>query len=161
MVSLVDGHGVALEPQLGLDELAVGLAQGGGRRNDSRWPGWGSLSRGRSLRAGGHPGAVCGLGGKALLVGTDGMAGDARDPFDLTLAGIGLQQRLYGGLQVWLQDVHSNGPLGDEGDESNVLPVGQWATDTPDSMRQITPARWSSLGGHKWSTLSGLRGVHA
>lgn len=28
---LVDGHGVALEPQLGLDELAVGLVQGGGR----------------------------------------------------------------------------------------------------------------------------------
>lgn len=123
---------------------------------NSRWGSHREVAAGTA--AGGHPGAVCGLGGKALLVGTDGMAGDARDPFDLTLAGIGLQQRLYGGLQVWLQDVHSNGPLGDEGDESNVLPVGQWATDTPDSMRQITPARWSSLGGHKWSTLSGLRG---
>ena len=58
------------------------------------------------------------------------MARDAHDPFHLTLAGLGLQQRLYGGFQMWLQDIHSNGPLGDEG-ESNVLPVGQEATDTP------------------------------
>ncbi len=127
---LIDGHGVALEPQLGLDELAVGLARGGGRRHYSRWPRWSSLSGSQGHRVGGHPGPVCGVGGKALLVGTGGMARDAHDPFHLTLAGLGLQQRLYGGFQMWLQDIHSNGPLGDEG-ESNVLPVGQEATDTP------------------------------
>ena len=71
---LIDGHGVALEPQLGLDELAVGLARGGGRRHYSRWPRWSSLSGSQGHRGGGHPGPVCGVGGKALLVGTGGMA---------------------------------------------------------------------------------------
>src|ERR1700730_9243709 len=37
---LVDRHEVALEPQLGLDEGAVGLAGGDRRRRRRRWPGW-------------------------------------------------------------------------------------------------------------------------
>ena len=89
---LVDGCGVALQTQLGFYELAVGFAQGGDSRprcnSESRWPGWGSLT-GHSLRAGGHPGAVCPLCGKALLVGADGVTRNPRDPLDLSLAGVG------------------------------------------------------------------------
>src|SRR5450755_3765057 len=40
---LVDRHEVALEPQLGLDEGAVGLAGRDRRRRRTRWPGWRSL----------------------------------------------------------------------------------------------------------------------
>src|SRR5690606_36272229 len=89
---LVDGHGVALQTQLSFDELAPGFAQGGGSRprgnSESRWPGWGSLT-GHSLRAGGHPGAVCPFCGKALLVGADGVTRNSRDLLDLSLAGVG------------------------------------------------------------------------
>ena len=58
---LVDGHVVALEPELRLDEDAVRLTGGDGFAHQSRWPGWGNLIE----YAGGHPGGICLLGGKA------------------------------------------------------------------------------------------------
>jgi hypothetical protein len=79
---LVDRRGVALQAQLRLDELAVPLARRGraqGRR--SRWPGWGNLRR----RAGGHPGGICSLRGKAPVVQADRLAIDPREPLDLAL----------------------------------------------------------------------------
>ncbi|KLN52038.1 hypothetical protein VPARA_68490 [Variovorax paradoxus] len=104
---LVDGGGVAAQAQLGVDEGAVGFALGGGQRRryrpGSRWPGWSSLTG----KVGGHPGAVCRIGGEALLVGPDGVARNAGDAFDLALGGAALEQRPDGGLQMWLQDVHS------------------------------------------------------
>lgn len=67
---LVDGHGVAAQPQLGIDEGAVGRALGGGQRprdgDRSRWPRWSSLTG----RDGGHPGAVCRIGCETLLEST-------------------------------------------------------------------------------------------
>lgn len=58
-----------------------------------------------------------GVGDKALFVSRHEwyVAGDTRDPFDFTLAGIGLQQLLYGGLPVWIQDVHFIATLGERG----------------------------------------------
>jgi len=41
---LVNGHGVAAQEQLGLNEVAVDFAQAGGSGNESRWQGWGNLS---------------------------------------------------------------------------------------------------------------------
>ena len=66
-------------------------------------------------RVGGHPGAVCRVGGKALLVQPDGMARDAGDAFDLALGGSALEQGPDGGLQMWLQDVHSVVSLDERG----------------------------------------------
>jgi len=140
----------------------VGLTQGAGHRHGcgkSRWPGWGNLTDCRR-RAGGHPGAVCPLlGGKALLVGADGVTGNARNPLDLSLAGIGLEQRPNRGLQVWLQNVHSCDPLCDEGVESNVLPPSLGGPTQQIQCVRSPLAGWGSLGGHKWSTLGGRRGV--
>ena len=64
-------------------------------RNASMNSRWGShrevgAGTGVTARAGGHPGAVCLLNRKMLLVGADGMAGNTRDPLNLSLAGIGL-----------------------------------------------------------------------
>jgi len=109
---LVDGGGVAAQAQLGVDEGAVRFAPGGGHRRRhrpaSRWPGWSSLTG----RVGGHPGAVCRVGGKALLIRADGVARDAGDAFDLALGGAALEQRPDGGLQMWLQDVQPLAPSG-------------------------------------------------
>ena len=68
------------------------------------------------------------------------MTGNARDAFDLSLACIGLEQCPDGGLQMWFQNVHSSGPLGFKGKESNVLPVLTLADQRTRSMRQITIA---------------------
>ncbi len=90
---LVDGHGIATQSKLGLDEGAVGLA--GRSRRRSRWPGWGNLLRRAGAHpsgVGGHPGGSCrGGGGESLLVRADRLAIDPRDPLDLSLAGAGLQ----------------------------------------------------------------------
>lgn len=95
---LVDGGGVAAQAQLGVDESAVWLALGCGHRHrhrqTSRRPGWSSLP----WRVGGHPGAVCPVGGKALLIRANGVARDTGDAFDLTLGGAALEQRPDGGL---------------------------------------------------------------
>ena len=100
---LEDGHGVALQTQLRFDELAVGFAQGGGHRHRSRWPGWGNLL----CRAGGHPGGICLLLQPALAIASDRLAVDAGDAGDLALWGIALEQCLYGGALIGLQDIHS------------------------------------------------------
>jgi hypothetical protein len=102
---LVDGHGVAAQAQLGLDEGAVRLAsRGRGRchrgqwrcQRRRRWPGWGNLLRragGHPRGVGGHPGGICRSGGgEPLLVAADRLAIDPRDALDLALAGAGLQQ---------------------------------------------------------------------
>jgi hypothetical protein len=120
--------------------------------HNSRWPGWGNLLR----WVGGHPGAVCGLfSHKALLVGPDGVRGNTRDAFDLSLTCVGLEQRPDGGLQMWFQNVHSSGPLGFKGKESNVLPVLTLADQRTRSMRQFTIARveqfdWPQVGQFGW-----------
>jgi len=105
---LVNGHGVATQPKLGLDEGAVGFAgrcrwRNSGRRHcrrhgrsRCRWPGWGNLLRragGHPQGAGGHPGGICRSGsGEPLLVTADRLAIDPREALDVTLAGAGLQQ---------------------------------------------------------------------
>jgi hypothetical protein len=99
---LVDGRGVALEAQLRFDEGAVGLAMrdsggdcgDGGGSQRGRWPGWGNLS----CRVGGHPGGVWRLRGVASLVGTDRLAINAGDAFNLALTGLGFEQRPNGCL---------------------------------------------------------------
>jgi hypothetical protein len=53
------------------------------------------------------PGGICRRRHQALLVRPDRLAVDPGHPFDLPLAPAGAQQRLYRGLHVWLQDVHS------------------------------------------------------
>ena len=103
---LVDRHGVAVQPDLGLDELAVRLACRGRRDHRSRWPGWGNLL----CRAGGHPGGICPLLGQPLLVRTDRLAVDTGDALNLALTGTLGQQRRNRRLQMWLQDVHSRLP---------------------------------------------------
>jgi hypothetical protein len=45
-----------------------------------------------------------------------------------------------------------------KGAESNVLSVRAEAPDSPSSVLQFTPPRWSSLGGHRWGSLGGHRG---
>jgi len=77
----------------------------------------------------------------ALLVGPDGVTGNTRETFDLSLTCVGLEQRPDGGLQIWFQNVHSNGPLGFKGKESNVLPVLTLADQRTRSMRQFNIAR--------------------
>ena len=122
----IRSRGVATQSQLGLDEGAVGLAQGGRsrgvHRRTSRWPGWSSLSgqRGRIAdRIGGHPGAVCivrrlrwriTLRLQSLDPCADGVAGYAGAALDLALAVARAQKRPDRGLQMWLQDVHLVNP---------------------------------------------------
>lgn len=77
-----------------------------------------------TARVGGHPGAVCGVGGKALLIQADGVAREAGDAFDVLLGIAAREQRTDGGLQRWwLPDVQ---PLAssEQGRKSNALPVG-------------------------------------
>ena len=104
---LVDAHRVAAKLDLRLDPRAVRFAR---RRRDrrrgvghSRWPGWGSLPRGR-LRAGGHPGGVC---GQRAVVPADGFVRHPRAPGDLMLAGAAREERFDGRTEMRLQDVHS------------------------------------------------------
>src|SRR5207245_1720532 len=68
---LVDGHGVAPQAQLRLDEGAMRLARrDGGRRR--RWPGWGNL-RGHQWRSsGGRRGAI-GTAGRMIVTSPRGM----------------------------------------------------------------------------------------
>jgi hypothetical protein len=58
----------------------------------------------------------------ALVVAPDRLAIDARDAGDLALRCVALQQCLYGGALVGLQDIHSLAFLGE--DRINVLPTG-------------------------------------
>ena len=103
---LADLPGVAAQAQLGLNEVAVDFAQARGSGNWSRWPGWGNLS-GHGLRAGGHPGGICGVKQPALVVAANGFAVDAGDAGNLALGGVALQQRDDGSALVGFQDIHS------------------------------------------------------
>ncbi len=88
---LVDGHEVALEPQLRFDERAVRLTGRDRWLRYSRWPGWRNLK----LRAGGHPGRICLLGGKAQLIRADRLAIDPGCTLNLALAPARSQERRY------------------------------------------------------------------
>ena len=79
------------------------------------------------------------------------MARDAGDAFDLTLGGAAFEQRPDGGLQMWLQDVHSVCFPRSERVESNVLPVG------PRSARRIgfNASDQGGQGGAVWVAISG------
>jgi hypothetical protein len=102
------------------------------------------------------PGAVCRISGETLLIQPDGVARNAGDAFDLTLGGAALEQRPDGGLQMWLQDVHSVVPL-DQRVESNVLPVG------PRSARHtgFNASDHRGQGGAVWVAISGALWVAA
>ena len=106
---LIDGCGVAPQPQLRLDESPVRLARRHRHPRRCRWPGWRSLR----YRVGGHPGGIC-RSSHPLLVAADRLAIDPGHALDLALAGPGLQQRPDRRLQMQLQDVHSY-PLCREG----------------------------------------------
>ena len=56
---LVNGHGVAAQEQLGLNEVAVDFAQAGGSGNENRWPLRGNLKN-RVASAGGSCEWFCG-----------------------------------------------------------------------------------------------------
>lgn len=79
-------------------------------------------------------------------VGTNGLAIDAGDTFNLALGGTSAQQRTDRGLQVWFQDVHSSFPLGDEGVESNILLALAWAGDGAPWAPQSSVARVGEFG---------------
>ena len=49
-------------------------------------------------QVGGHPGAVCRVAGKALLIRADSVARNAGDAFDLALGCAAFEQRPDGGL---------------------------------------------------------------
>ena len=149
---LVHGHGVALQPRLGFDELAPGLARRGARQRGSRWPGWGNLSprrRGCRFSPGGQPGGIYTLSLKSALVGPDGLAVNPRDALDLALAAPLLQQRGDGGLLVRLQDVHSLPPL--PGRSVNVLPTGADGAGSTPRPRSLQVGEFAvATGGGIW-----------
>jgi len=69
--------------------------------------------------------------------------GDAGAALDLALGVARAQERPDRGLQMWLQDVHLVKPPRGQGGESYVLLVRAEASDSPFSMGQFTPAKWS------------------
>lgn len=90
---LVDGHEVAFEPQLRFDEGAVRFVGRDRWLRASRWSGWGWGNL--KLRAGGHPGGICLLSGKAQLIRADRLAIDPGCALNLALTPARLQQRRY------------------------------------------------------------------
>ena len=103
---------------------------------------------GSAARAGGQGGAVCLLlGRESLLVGADGVTGDARDPLDLSLTGVGPQKGPDGGLQMWLQDVHSGSPLVGEGVKVTSCRSASWRDRRmSSSMQQVTTGQVEQFG---------------
>lgn len=79
---LVDRRGVPMQLHLGSHKLLVWRARRQLMCTSCRWSGWGNLR----LRAGGHRGGVCLLGGgKLRLIPPNRLAIDAGDPGDLPL----------------------------------------------------------------------------
>ena len=148
---LVDGHGVAPQSQLRLDEAAMRLARRDRcRRAPASEPvaGVGEFAPPRPVAT---PGEFAAAAGEALLVGADRLAVDAGDALDLALAGAGVQQGPDGRLQVRLQDVHSVAPLLAEGAKVTSC-LGSGCRQRPASP---TPSRLDGRGGGIYVSISG------